>query len=155
MSKLTRWQVYFKVGLVIVVLAAFSVYYKRVIRNPEAELVSKQLQAEFDSIPSFPDASSDHHQVSYKDTQALVISNYHAHSDFSEVRGHYDTELAKRGWHFVSEEKLTNWGRDLGESVVHYSRDDWFASLELVKQDSQDGVTYGFSLSWGIPGNNR
>jgi hypothetical protein len=140
----------FRIVLLTVVFSAFAVYYKLVIMNPEGKKVARQLEAEFNSIPPYPSAKGDHPDLRYQGSKASVDSYYSVASDVSEIRRYYDAELQKRRWRFQSEEKLYDSGRDLGQSVVHYSKGDWTSSLQLINSDEKGETSYSFSLSWGL-----
>jgi hypothetical protein len=140
-----------RIAFAILVLTAFAVYQKVYVLNDEAKLREQQLEVEFNLIAPFPNSTVTHSLRSYKDRQALVDNSFSAFANYEEVRKHYDVELAKRGWFFVSEQRVTNWGRDLGGKGARYCKGDWSAYLQYFGGSDKDGERhYSFGLSTGI-----
>lgn len=77
-------------------------------------------------------------------------SKYSTGLSYGEIRKHYDDELAKRGWQFFSEEKLSDWGDDLGGKMVCYHKEEFVVAFQYAGDPKYYGWTYGLAFSWGL-----
>src|SRR5215813_1665856 len=61
-------------------------FYNELVRTPHAKMVEQQLEVEFNKIVPHPQAATPHFRKSYKDTQALVETNYTTAASFEDLR---------------------------------------------------------------------
>ena len=136
----------------VVFAAAFAIFfaYGWLVNAPHAKSIETDLKREFDSIGRLPGAERRDHYVSHKTQQALVGSSYSTTKPYSEIRKHYDEELARRGWKFHREQEVADWGRDLGGRTTEYCKGDYRASLQYAGQSANYGWVFALDLSWGL-----
>ena len=121
------------------------------VRNgPRAARIQDELEGEFKAIPAPSPAKSTYYNASRKSSNVLVSSHYESTLSYSEIRSHYDHELAKHGWTLYKEEQLRDWGRDFGGKSIHYCKGVYRASLEYAEPAAGYGWDFAFAVSWGL-----
>jgi hypothetical protein len=121
-----------------------------VINAPNAALVQRELEQEFQSIKPLPDAIPLRFHASHKTHQSLVVSTYSTRLSYPEIRKYYDSELSAHGWKFQVEHNLKDWGRDFGGRTAEYTKGSYTASLPYAGEKANYGWVYGLDLSWGL-----
>lgn len=89
-------------------------------------------------------------KTSHKTHQASVSQSYESKLNYAELRAFYDQELAKNGWRFWKEQRLRDWGRDLGGMTADYCKRPFLASLQYAGEKADYGWNYALGLSWGL-----
>ena len=132
--------------------------------GPQTTAVQAELEAELGRIAPLPSAQPvGHHSIAREDLLAggdvLVDSNYITSLDFDHIRSHYDQEFDRNGWQPAGEEKITDWGADLGGRAVYYHKGAYNATLTYAGEQAdseQYGWTYTLGFTWeSKPDRNR
>jgi hypothetical protein len=117
----------------------------------QAEVMRLELQDEMDKIEHPSTAIRIQHNSNFKVGQGNIADYYKTRASYDEIRSHYDSELAKHGWQFREESKLSTWGKDLGESERFYCKGSVSADIYFTGQrENELGYRYSFGLSWGL-----
>lgn len=121
------------------------------VRNgPGAARIRDELEGEFKAITAPSPAKSTYYNASHKSSNVLVSSHYQSTLAYSEIRSHYDLQLAKHGWTLYKEESLQDWGRDFGGKSTHYCKGAYRASLQYAGPAAGYGWDFAFAVSWGL-----
>lgn len=130
-------------------LLALTLWYQFIYAT-KGDRIEKILQGEFGLIRRLPQAFPVSYHTSGGSSAALVSESYKTDLSYSEIRTYYDHELARNGWAFKREEKIKDWGRDLGGKSAVYCKGTYRASLQYAGTDAHYGWDFAFSLSWGL-----
>jgi len=126
------------------------------ITNQDLQARQKQdeIEREFRLIQPPPStvAESASPQFIHKDDRGVVGLSYKTSLSYSEIRRHYDLELAKYGWKFQKEINVIYRGEDSGGKEAFYSKGEYTATLQFAgkREFSEMGWNYGLDLSWGL-----
>jgi hypothetical protein len=132
-------------GFVAIVLAS----YLRAIRR--APVTQAEVETELNQIATPSGATVTQHSISNKWTQGVIGNYYRADLSYQQIRAHYDTELARRGWTFQKQVPLTSWGKDMGESQTFYCKGDHTADIYFTgREEPRLGYRYALDISWGL-----
>jgi hypothetical protein len=119
--------------LMAIVHAVLFVFLQR---SEEKSAISKSaqddLEREFKSIKQLPSAFDQKHHAWHKQDHASVGSSFSTGQSDSEVKKYYAEELSKHGWKSRGDYSTTNWGSNLGGSVVEYCKGKYEATLEYA-----------------------
>ncbi len=132
-----------------------------VIHDQERQARQKQeeIEKEFRVIQPPPDAMplSANVQFVHKNDRGLVGLSYKTALSYSEIRRHYDSELAKHGWKFQKEINVVYRGEDSGGKEAFYSKGAYTAILQFAGQRefAEMGWNYTLDLSWGMHNWNK
>ena len=126
-------------------LFGFLLYGLRA-KDLQASQVQAVLEKEFRAISHLPAATP----VGYNTTQNLVSHHYRTDHSYAEIRKHYDEELLRHGWIFYQEDKVRDWGRDLGGKTAHYCKGEYRVSLQYAGKSADYGWDYTLGLGWGL-----
>ncbi len=136
-------------ALVMFIATISVMLYNVFIRTPKAKQAEAQLEKEFALVKPFPQGTAIHSEKSYKDAQALLVTTYSTPAGYPVVREHYDSELTRSGWKFMSERTVNDWGRDLGKNTAHYCKGVWSADLEYMGRETTGGnEDYAIAFGW-------
>ena len=136
---------------VLYVIAFFGfIIYQHYEYGPISEGIKEQLESEFKLIGQLPSATLSSYRAHSRPEDALVSAKYNTKNSFSEIKKHYETELQKRGWTFLKEEGVKDWGKDLGGKSIIYCKERYSASIQYAGTEANYGWTYSLSLSWGL-----
>lgn len=100
---------------------------------------------------------SDGAQISFEATHRLfnplaqILSSGGKLSSYDEIKEYFDEELSKKGWRYVGEEKIKDWGRDFGGMERHYCKGNLFLNLQFPGKESGYGWIYALSASTSKP----
>ncbi len=98
-----------------------------------------------------PGAIRKEHHTIYKSEHGNVVDYYKSDLAHKDIRAYYDKELARHGWVFKKESKLTSWGLDRGEIMAFYCKDRTSAEVYYTGQEaSRLGYNFSVGLSWGL-----
>ncbi|SRR6266568_4445975 len=136
-------------GLVVLALVLVSVGELRAYRN--SQRTKTELENELAQI-SAPSASTFiRHSVVMKGSHGVVSNIYQSDLPYELVRAHYDKELAGHGWTFRSVNRLTSWGKNLGQTETVYCRGNQKAYIFWTgTEKSMENIRYTLSFSWGL-----
>jgi hypothetical protein len=86
-----------------------------------------------------------------KGSHGVVSNIYQSDLSYELVRAHYEKELSERGWKFRSEDRLTSWGKDLGQTETVYCRGNQKAYIFWTGSDrTRENIRYTLGFSWGL-----
>ncbi len=141
--------------LACVLLAFASVFvyrrYNALVNGSMGTAKQKELESEFNRIAPLPGAMRLRFGTMNKGSQGDVGGDYGTPKTYSEIRGHYDEELARNGWKLVKEAPVKIWGRDYGGKQTFYCKGSYTATLEWAGQQATVfGWNYSFGFSWGL-----
>lgn len=143
-----------KPKLLIVLLLCGVAWGAALIYGLKAETKAKAVEAElknmFREIRPLPTAFISDTSSSHDLGKALVSATYTTGTRFREILAHYDKELSTKGWQFVHENSVRNWGSDFGGKGVLYRQGPYNATLQYAGEKANYGWTYAFSMSWGL-----
>jgi hypothetical protein len=110
-----------------------------------------ELLAELNQIDPPAGAVAIRNSEIVKGSLVLVGKHYTFNGTYEDIRKYYDSELGSRGWRFVEERNLKNWGQDYGERDAYYCKQGMSAALFYNGSlASQRGYLYQVNLSWGL-----
>ena len=110
-------------------------------------------EQEFLAISPPPEAQPIHPKF-FSSTRSQVVGNSYSGSlSLQRLRTHYDSELARRGWTFESEEPAVyGWppNRETAGTIIYYSKNGYIAHLKyLGPREAQDlKYTFDFNIEW-------
>lgn len=126
--------------------------YQYIVNEPPARKAQAVLETEFAKVKTPSWASLIGKISNHKPGQALVEATYTTSVGYKNIRSYYDGELVQKGWRFVGEEGVRDWGRDLGGKEAYYRKGDYDASLQYAGEKGNYGWTYSLDLSIGMDG---
>ena len=146
-----RWRVY-AVSAIFPILGLLLVLGGRVLYGDTGWVHYQELRREFQLIKPFPGAVEAKRSDSFsrwRPLQTFVDGGYNTTASYAELRRYYDPQLDSRGWRFVEEHPIRDWGSDVGAWEALYCKGDLAASLDYGPRVNW-GFTYSFALSWGL-----
>jgi hypothetical protein len=135
-------------GAVILLWAIGFPVYQYTINGPKAAVRQAELEREMSRLTTLAGASLVRSTAFHKPESALVSNDYRSNLRYPKIRAYYDRELSRFGWTFVHEEKLFDWGSDLGGMSARYCKGAYEAALQFAGADARYGWDYAFSLQW-------
>jgi hypothetical protein len=107
------------------------------------------LENEFILIHPLPQAALTDYQAhrNLQKGNVYVAGKYSTQVGFGEIYRHYDSELKKNGWQYISEEKIKDWDQDFGGRLLRYRKEGISLSLQYSGNTAYYGWTYAISLS--------
>ena len=137
--------------ILIILLAAFGTVAAFFSNQERVDVRQKQslLEDELRAIPLLKDGAAFSYDVSHRSMTALAhVTVRGSPSSYDDLVRYFDPILAGRGWHYVSEKKMTDWGRDFGGYSRNYSKGALELTLHYSGRESSYGWTYTISLHW-------
>lgn len=121
------------------------------IANEEAydEEIAEALSNEYALIDKMPGAIESGYHFRKSSHQMSIGAQYTIKTSWEEIREFYGIVLKEHDWQFIKEEKVTDWGRDLGGKILRYQKGDFFISIEYFGDKARTRQTYGLSIGWG------
>ena len=142
---LYRWVwISFAVGFLVFIVVDHFMFWDK------ATAIRAELVKEFAVIKPPPGARYARYSVSNQTHRALVDAWYTAKLSDPELRSYYDAELAKHGWRFYYEERVTESSIDYGGKDASYCKGDYAVSLFYPGENRYDDYKYALSVSWGF-----
>ena len=139
--------------LPLILIFGFFAYtaYDEMISEPIAKQKLPEVTREYQQIRSLPGAfvTSDDSGITFDPHHVTVGHLYQTNLTYSEIRAHYDAELARHGWIFKKESNLNGPdGKYHGGKQVFYSKGEFTAFIHHVGEQTKYGYTYYFRVSW-------
>jgi hypothetical protein len=125
-----------------------AAYYEFGVNMAEARSVLPVIEKEYSMLGQLPGAAHRPVRASSGTRHALVGTSYVTDLRYPELRAYFDAELSKRGWAFSREERVREWGEDLGGVKALYCKGDYVASLQYGGERARHDWTYTFYVSW-------
>ena len=136
------------VGLIGLFLVVISVGELRGYRD--SLRTKAQLEHELAQLPAPSAATFIRHSVVTKGSHGVVSNLYRSDLSYEIVRAHYEKEFSQRGWKFRSVDRLTSWGKDLGETETIYCRGNQKAYIFWTGSNrTPENIRYTLGFSWG------
>jgi hypothetical protein len=127
-------------------VAAFFSNQERVDVRLKQSLLDEELRA----IPLPRDGATFSFDVTHRPTNALAqVTVRGGRSSYDDLVRYFDPILIGHGWRYVSEKKMTDWGRDFGGRSRNYSKGALELTLQYSGRESSYGWTYAISLTSG------
>src|SRR5438093_10111845 len=133
--------------LALAVLALLTLLY--FAADAPAAHAQGELDQEFSALAVPPGVVQVVRNGGHKPGRASIGAEYSVALTYDELRDFYDRELARNGWEFTYDEKLTDWGRDYGGYSACYRKRDQRAHLQYAGSTANYGWTYAIDLTWG------
>lgn len=124
--------------------------YATVVQAPQAAAMQADLEREFRTIPQVPGSIMTRYTATHKSQTALVVGAYNTSADVVALKTYYDAELGQRGWSFLRQKEVRDWGRDTGSSRYIYCKGDRSASLDYSGEPQRTGWVFTFDMNWGL-----
>ncbi len=134
----------------LLVLGLGIAIWKITIQEPRSGIVEKDLVNEFNKIDHPSNVKLLSLSSSHKANQAIVVAKYDSTLAYNEILEHYKEKLSKLGWKYDSEQKVTDWGEDLGGQLARFTKNNYTLRLQYAGDQANYGWNYALSLSWGL-----
>jgi hypothetical protein len=143
-----------KIAVAAIVLPAASfLAYDYTINGPRAAVKQAELEKEISQVAVPPGAILTASRSSHKDEAALVTRTYKSKLTYQQLRAHYDAALSRNGWQFKSENKIFDWGRDIGWQAANYCKGAFEASLGFgIDPEHIRSYSFSLALAWKMDG---
>lgn len=135
--------------LIFVAALTYSIYDQNynylAIRNMEnLELEYNKISCSSDGITLLSTDSS------HRENRAHFEARFSTTHDFNYILNLYKPKLDENGWCFIKDESLRSWGKDVGEKVSTYRKDDYVLEIFYFSGKENSSSKFNISLAWGF-----
>ena len=99
-------------------------------------------------LPIYPGLSETHSYRSSRGHNARISRQYKSAAPASDVQSFYVQEAVVRGWIFVRQKKLSDWGRDLGGFELEFRNNDYTLDITYAGTEADYGWNYAIGIQW-------
>jgi hypothetical protein len=122
--------------LLFLTLAAFSACKpdEPAIYNPKLDEMTEFLN----SLPVHPTKTELNSASRSLKSRAEIIKKYKSPVSFQEAKEFYLKSLSERDWHFAEDYKPKHKGRNRGERILYFTRDEFVLSVHYAGERNSD-----------------
>ena len=127
---------------------ALAVFQLGCGRNSDGSKL-RELERLQNEIPVFPSMVETSTNKTSKGTLAVISRSYTSDAAFDDVKQFYIAELKQRGWEYVGERSISDWGRNLGGSTVTFVSGEYRLSITYSGKHADYRWDYAVEIVWG------
>jgi len=100
-------------------------------------------------IPVFPLLIETKTDTVSKGRIAVLSKIYKCDAPYDDVKKYYIDQLSERGWQYVGEREIRDWGTDLGGSTFSFRNGEYRLSITYAGSNANYGWDYAIETVWG------
>lgn len=139
-----RWKIY-SVGVLIFV--GLIVWIEFQLNSTEISEMLNEVRVEFNTIQHMPGSEITKYNTTRKTDNAYVYANFMVDAAYNQIKNYYINELNKKGWTFENENIVKEWGKDVGDKALSFTKGSY--GLELFYNGvPNSSYVYAISISF-------
>jgi len=88
------------------------------------------------------------HQTS-KATVAGISKLYKSDATYDDVKRFYMAELTQKGWEYIAERPIKDWGADFGGRELVFRDNEYQFSIQYAGENANYNWNYAIDIGWG------
>ncbi|GMA98210.1 hypothetical protein [Pelosinus sp. IPA-1] len=139
------------IGFTLLIIFTGFIFYNTKDLTIEGAVKKEALMNEFSLLQPLPDAIESKIYSHNKVMQAGVSAYYRSNKSYSEIHSYYVAEATKKGWTFISEDTVGDWGKDVGGKTINFRKGDYTLSIQYAGEKADYGWDLAVGLGWRLP----
>lgn len=144
---LTKRKAYI-IGFALLIMLIGFVFYNTKGLIIEGVAKKEALMNEFKLLQPLPDAIQSNLYSHNKEMQAGVSAYYRSNKSYNEIRSYYIAEAAQKGWAFIGEDTVGDWGKNVGGKTINFRKGDYTLSIQYAGEKADYGWDFAVGLGW-------
>lgn len=136
------------IGFAFLIIFIGLLFYNSKDLTAESDTEKEILMAEFNSIQPLPDAIRSDLSSHNKPSSAIVDAKYRSNKSYDKIRSFYIKEATQKGWIFLKEETVRQWGQDLGGKTIEFRKGKYTLSITYTGEKAGYGWDFAVDLVW-------
>jgi hypothetical protein len=108
----------------------------------------KEIEQLWGDMPIYPGMVETNSSSNSAGRKAHLSKNYTSPAAYEDVKRFYIEKLTQKGWQFVQEKQLSDWGRDVGGRDLEFRNGEYELGVSYAGEKADYGWNYSVGIYW-------